>query len=51
MSPALSPRTTPGAESRSKEIEAIVLSFEGGVPRVPVGLPVTAHLDPCRSKS
>lgn len=51
MSPALSPRTTPGVESRSKEIGAIVLSFEGRVPRVPIGLPVTAHLDPCPSKS
>ena len=53
MSPAMSPRTlaAPGAEARGREVEPIILTLEGGPPRVPIGLPVTAHFGPCPSKS
>jgi multidrug resistance efflux pump len=53
LSPMLSPRTlgAPAIESRSKEVEALVLTFEQREPRLPIGLPVTVRFDPCPSKS
>ena len=41
----------PGAEARGREVEPVILTLEGGPPRMPIGLPVTAHFGPCPSKS
>jgi multidrug resistance efflux pump len=60
ISPAVSPRslatagtaaaTTP-ADSRSKDVVAVVLTVDRGAPTLPIGLPVTVRFDVCPSKS
>jgi multidrug resistance efflux pump len=52
LSPTLAPRTLAApAAAAAREVEPLVVSLEGGVPSLPVGLPVVAHFAACPSKS
>jgi multidrug resistance efflux pump len=53
ISPEVSNRTiaTPGADTRGKDVIAVVLDLDHGAPALPIGLPVTVHFGPCTSKT
>jgi hypothetical protein len=53
LGPALRPRTTitAGLQPGVTEIEPVILGFEDGGAKLPIGITVTAHFAPCPSRS